>query len=219
MGNFKNFEKAADSETKEAKTMTTKNTMSPEVRTVSQPSVDDESQQGFVRTATVEEAKEILEKNETEQVPEDFMHESIVAIPRTLMSQLDVQAKDPAVAFRWVNHKGNEGQQYFNSQTWGFVNATPDDVKGFWDKQKIKYQDGAMTFGDLTLMKIAKKTLWGYYKNNVISADRNISRTNVHQEALKEARQEMGASGIPSNILKQKVGFYIPDKAPGELGG
>jgi len=202
----------------ENKTMTSRSVLNQETRVVSQLPQEDRPD-SFMETISAEEAEKVIKDNPVDAVPEDFMHESIVAVSKSLMSQLDVKPKDSAIAFRWVNHKAYDGNSYFNHQNWGFSNALPEDIGGVWDTQKIKFHDGALVFGDLTLMKISKRLYFGYLKKNVQDADRNISRKNVQTEGYNEANKQFRADtqGIPAQIVKDRVGFYVPKNAPGEI--
>lgn len=202
-------------------TLTTKNTMNPQVRTVSQPSVEElkdalateQPESKLMSTATEDEIKLL------EQIGDNFMSDSIVARSLILPSYLDVLSKDPSVAFRWVNFKGGEGRQLFYARSFGFVNATPEDIASELDKSMVKDQDGGLVCGDLVLMKVNKLKLFQKYKMNVLRANAMAGSQNAHTEAMDKAQTEFKADlgSNAANYAKGRVAFFKPDKIPGAL--
>lgn len=195
------------------------------------PEVTGREHQELMRSASETDLDKI--RNLTEA---DILTDAVVAVDMQMPSYLDVKPKDPIWAFRWVNRKhdstgkletkegsnekleGGNRYEQFKSNNW--CNVTPDECAGKLDS-RLKYQDGAIVYQDVILMKINKATLFGIYKSNLIKANRTFSDSEVRKAAANKAQSElvsnMGNVGVKRNEYQGKVGIYIPDKIPGAV--
>jgi len=132
-----------------------------------------------------------------------------------IAAMLQVKAKDPAIRFRWVNFKNNEGGNYQMFKSIGFVNAVVEDV----DLQTtplseyIVHEDGAIKYFDVILMKINVMRLMQAYKANIQKSLTMVGRwsENAKREAERTFRRDVSPDML--ELLKQKglqVEFFEP---------
>lgn len=132
---------------------------------------------------------------------------------------LDLQPKDPTMMFRWVHLKGYDGQNYAIRKSQGFVDARPEDIKGFDPKDPEAtlptgtIVDGKVMYIDVVLMKIEKLKLFGHYKRVLEKSNKALRKPG--DKAVLEA-QAFFASEVGQGVLNmlraqgKDVSFYIP---------
>lgn len=133
---------------------------------------------------------------------DDFMHSSIVAIPKRLPSILDIHAKDPNFRLRWVNHKADGGRMLDERKAMGFRVAKPEecvtpDGRPITNDSILFKADGRLSYHDVTCMIVPTRLLWGWYKANALESAAKVAPRRLHQDALKEANATLrqGISG------------------------
>ena len=146
--------------------------------------------------------------------------EAIEARPLVLPDYTDLRPRNPLLAFRWVNRVAGEGQRLYQMEAMGFVKVTAKDVVGPDGKPIPDYliKNGQIVYGDLVLMKIARKAYLGALKYNEQRAVARISEAAFLKRAKKMVREELGKVGSP---VTPKITTFVPGQAETEalVGG
>jgi hypothetical protein len=144
---------------------------------------------------------------------DDFMHSSIVALPKRLPTMLDVRAKDPNFRLRWVNFKADGGRRVDECRAMGFTVAKTEEVQGLEEASIMLHPDG-IKYHDVLLMKVPTKLLFGWLKQNALESMRAVSPKFLHKAAKAEGertlRQGIMNEGRSYNDMKDKIGIYVP---------
>lgn len=153
---------------------------------------------------------------------DDFMHSSIVAIPKRLPSILDVHAKDPNYRLRWVNCKADGGRMVDERKAMGFSVAKIDEVVAADGKPLMRdsalYQtDGILKYHDVICMKVLTRLLWGWYKYNAESSAAKVAPRKLHKDALEKGREVLNSGlsgqdrgGRSLSEIRDLISLYDP---------
>ena len=152
--------------------------------------------------------------------------ESIEARPLVLPDYTDLRPRNPLLQFRWVNRVAGEGQRMYQMEAMGFVKVTSKDVVGPDGKPVPDYliKNGQIIYGDLVLMKIARRAYLGALKYNEQRAVDRISKAAFLKRARKIVSEELkkgGASAGAQAEIAQKITTFVPGQAETEalVGG
>lgn len=133
-----------------------------------------------------------------------------------LPALLQIKPKDPAIRFRWVNFKNEEGGNLQKFKATGWTNATVDDIHESTPVGENLVLDGTtIKFYDVMLMKIGTIRLMQAYKANMLKAMQMVGRSP--ERALNEAKRMFNNDCSPDMISAMKkaglsVDFYTPNK-------
>lgn len=179
----------------------------PDVQIIPPPSTAEQNgqPQAQARPATQMDLAKITE---ADVLNLDFIDAKSFDIP----AMLQVEPKDGAIRFRWVNFKNYEGGNYAMFKALGFENTKPEDVKGELSVHLLK-EDGTIKWFDVILMKVPTLHLMGIYKKNIIKALMKVGRWQT--EAIAQAKRTLDHD-VGSDVLRalQKQGKNIEFYAP-----
>jgi hypothetical protein len=170
-----------------------------------------------------------------EAIGENLLGKGMIkAIPLQMPDMLDVRAKDPSVAFRWVNFKSEEGRRVSIHLGQGFQFAQQEDIANGVNiniantmraamnvnsGERNTNANGWITCYDVVLMKIDKLRLLGAYEYNLQKSQRMVSRKGVKEAAIAKAIETL-REGLPENFdesyLKGRVQYFAPPDAQAE---
>lgn len=125
---------------------------------------------------------------------------------------MDIKPKDPALRFRWVNFKNNEGSNYSLFKAMGFENVKPEDIDGEYAESFLK-EDGTIKYYDVIAMKINVLVLMARYKRNIMRSMVQVGQWD--KTAIAEA-QKTFANNCSNDLLAalkragMKIEFYAP---------
>lgn len=118
----------------------------------------------------------------------------LIAKNQTVSTELSVELKDPMMACRWINFKTKGGQRVEQARFRGFIPCTKDDVAAC--HATATDSTGALTMGDLVLMKISKARLFsGYYKDNADKARYRVSQQMSKPFSVNVPGVDNGSNG------------------------
>jgi len=143
----------------------------------------------------------------------DFMNSSIVAIPRTLPTMLDVRCKDPNYRPRWVNCKADHGRCVDDAKARGFRIAKVEEIVGLAEDSLMIKPEG-IKYHDVILMVVPTKLLYGWYKFNALDSMNKVNPKRLHQAAKEEGertlRQGISNEGRNYKDVADLIGIYVP---------
>lgn len=131
--------------------------------------------------------------------------EPIVAKPLVSPDFTNLKLKNPNIALYWGNRVAGGGQRYEQLKASGFVNATVNDVEA----PEFMVKDGAIIFGDLILLKIAKRDYLGALKYNEEKAVSRMRRDSNLTKGQAELRHALGEVPVPPELSK-KISMFVP---------
>lgn len=146
----------------------------------------------------------ILPKKLEEMTDEDFygMSLSIAEVSQNRIPQnLTVKFKDPQWAGYWFNRKASDGKSVSRGLALGFTPAKREDCE--WVMPGLNDADGAVTDGDLVLMKIHKMK----YFRQFVGAYYEEAKLKGSQKSYKHAAENMTGGG------NNKVSHYMTPQA------
>jgi hypothetical protein len=120
---------------------------------------------------------------------------------------LSVKFKEPQWAGRWFNRHAGNSRRVSEATSLGYVAAKVEDLE--WYFHGLNDKDGALTDGDLVLMKIHRGALLMQYKQNM-----DLARQQGGIDAYKNK-----ASSALSPVNRQNVGYYFTPQAIQEFQG
>jgi hypothetical protein len=170
-----------------------------------------------------------------EAIGENLLGKGLIkATPLQMPDMLDVRAKDPSVAFRWVNFKSEEGRRVSIHLGQGFQFAQQEDIANGVNiniantmraamnnnsNDKNLNANGWITCYDVVLMKIGKLRLLEAYEYNLQKSQRMVSRKGVKEAAIAKAIETL-RQGLPEDFdegyLKGRVQYFAPPDAQAE---
>lgn len=142
------------------------------------------------------------------QALDDFLADSIIAVPLQMPNFLDLRAKDPNYRLRWVNCKAQGGVRFDQAQAMGFRVARKEEVMGL--NSNIMIAPDGIKYHDVILMIIETKKILGHYKYNFLRSASRVQRSG--QEAMQRAKQDVQA-GLRHEGISQSA-FQTPGEAP-----
>lgn len=131
---------------------------------------------------------------------------------------LQIKPRDPAIRFRWVNYKNEEGGNLQKFKAIGYQNAVQDDVHPDTPVGENLILDGTtIKFYDVMLMKIGTIRLMQAYKANILKSLTMVGRSP--ERALKEAKRVWNNECSPDMIdAMKKAGLSVDFYTPAESG-
>lgn len=138
---------------------------------------------------------------------------SIIARPLAVPDSGAIRVKNHEYAYRWCWHPDTHPQGYMLRRTQGFMNATEDDVEVLVGD--IVKENGAITNGDLILMKISADRYDAALKWNAKKAITYQNMRGVYQESTSpdvfSDSQPKRASVSNDPFSRNKAVPFIPD--------
>jgi hypothetical protein len=122
------------------------------------------------------ELESVTGKTIGEMTEADFYNVPIKLIAQSQMysTELTVQMKDPSMACRWFNKDHKGGAMVQQAIYRGYQPCTKDDVE--YSHATATDERGAITMGDLVLLKMSKIRHFSMYKDNAEKAKYRVSQ-------------------------------------------
>lgn len=132
----------------------------------------------------------------------------IVARPLVGNEFLDPRPKNPAVIFRWIEHKARDGFRYHQCLAQGYAVATEADIQNPEQLQVFNREGGTKFInGDLILMKIDRARYLGAIKHRVEQA------LYTSDPAVRQAIAKRAAQADLTPAAQAKIAVFAPGAA------
>jgi hypothetical protein len=130
-----------------------------------------------------------------------------------LPQNLTVKFLDPQWAGHWFNRKASDGRSVSRAMSLGYLPAKKEDCE--WVAHSLNDDDGAITDGDLVLMKISKAKMFFQLKTWVDEAKIKQGKNPQTNQFSYQATAEGALFGNPGG----KVAYYPTPQAEREFQG
>lgn len=137
-----------------------------------------------------------------------LFNKSLVARPLMAPEVSSIRIKNTEYRYRWVALKAQNGQFYNMRRSQGFVNATTDDVEVLGGDATAT--SGALTAGDLILMKIRADLYDGAILHNMQKAGALSRARGMHMEGISP---DVFSDDKPSRVSVAQEPFARTGKA------